>query len=66
MHDTVIADMTRQYKTMQSGLESRIAYLEAQVRRQQTELGITKPALSVDHHYNNYQSLIIIAANLVQ
>ena len=32
-------DMTRQYKTMQTQLESRIQFLEAQVRRLQSELG---------------------------
>ena len=36
-----MADFTRQYKTMEMQLESKIAYLEAQVRRLQHDLGKT-------------------------
>lgn len=35
----IISDLTRQYKTMQTQLEGKVEYLEAQVRRLQKALG---------------------------
>lgn len=48
--EIMLTDLTRQYKTMQAQLESKIEHLEAQVKRLETNLGRT------DH----YQRKIII------
>ena len=42
-----VVDLTRQYKTMQTQHESRIEFLESQVRRLQHELGMCDNDVSI-------------------